>query len=332
MSDLNSETPALTADHLPEPKIERIRNAIIAPVGREGRLPHGVFRANGTFCDHTRTLLSQSRLTDIPDCPKKTGLKLLKGRFLYGGLARDHFGHFLLESLSRLWAIPHVTDPVEAVLFSPRRGAPMMAPLLPEYQPLFQMLSGDVPSALLTEPVLVEELLVPSPGFGHQSWIAGTSQFRAVVRPRLEAACAAEGPVKLYISRRQLDGDDKHVDQEDRIEEMMQTAGYSVFHPQAHSIETQIAHYRAARFIVGPDGSAFHLAAFVSQPVAQVGLIKRRHRDAVVRSFAHQFAAFGGSECHLINALLPQTDTLDINTARLDFDQLKDAMHQVGLL
>ena len=111
MSTSSKPVVPLTPLQLPEPRIERVRNALVVPVQKGGRLPNGVFRSNGTFCEHSRTLLSQSRFTDIPDRPDRRGVMRISGRHVFGGVMRDHFGHFLLESLGRLWVFDHLTIP-----------------------------------------------------------------------------------------------------------------------------------------------------------------------------------------------------------------------------
>ncbi|WP_317056722.1 glycosyltransferase family 61 protein [Roseovarius rhodophyticola] len=305
MSASSKTVAPLTPLHLPEGRIERVRNALVVPVQKGGRLPNGVFRANGTFCEHSRTLLSQSRFTNIPDRPDRKGLMRISGRHLYGGVMRDHFGHFLLESLGRLWAFDHIDDPVDGVLFSPRRSGERLARFNPRYEPLFDALAGEAAPLMFTEPVVVEELLLPSPGFGHQAWIVGTAQFRSAIHSRLTAAFPVKGVKDIYVSRSRLDGSEKAVDKEARIERLMVKSGYEIFHPQEHSIATQIAKYRAARRIVGPDGSAFHLAACVARPDAKITVIQRRRREKIVQSFIAQFKAFGVKDIRLLNPLVP---------------------------
>lgn len=326
---------ALTPSHLPDARIERVRNALVVPVQKGGRLPSGVFRANGTFCEHSRTLLSQSRFSDVPDRPNRRGLMRISGRHIYGGIARDHFGHFLLESLGRLWVFDHLDGPVDGVLFSPRRSGGRLALLNPHYQPLFDAMAGEAAPLMITQPVVVEELLLPSPGFGHRAWITGTKQFRFSIRKRLERAFSASGERDIYVSRTKLEGAEKAVDKEARIERLMIRSGYRIFHPQEHDLATQVAQYRAARRIVGPDGSALHLAALAAHPDAKVGIIQRRHREKTVQSFVEQFTAFGLQDVHLINPLVPK-DHPSVSDAEaptlLNFRFLANRLKEYGFL
>jgi len=40
-----------------------------------------------------------------------------KGRYLFCGFYFPHFGHFILESLSRLWAYERYKDRIDALIF-----------------------------------------------------------------------------------------------------------------------------------------------------------------------------------------------------------------------
>jgi len=108
------------------------------------------------------------------------------------------------------------------------------------------------------------------------------------------AAIAPDGPERLYISRRRLKPAAKQIPFERRIEKWMSRAGYGILHPERHSIAEQIACYRAARVIAGPDGSAFHLAPFVIAPDTRVAIIQRRTRQTAFDAIARQVAGFAG--------------------------------------
>jgi len=114
---------------------------------------------------------------------------------------------------------------------------------------------------------------------------------------------APEGPERIYVSRRRLKSRIRQVPFEAEIESWMEAAGFGIFHPEHHPIRDQIARYRAARVIVGPDGSAFHLAAMVMAPGTRVGLIQRRSRQPVFDAIAAQIVSFGQADLWTTAAL-----------------------------
>lgn len=283
------DRPALDPGTLPDPAIEVLRDALVAPMTGDGDLACGVFRADGTFCETSRTLYSANRFTGTPDRPDSAFR--LPGRHLYAGIGRHHFGHFLLECLPRLWALDEAGE-IDSLLIVPMHGINFEAVFRRRLGAFIGHVSGGLPVHFVEDPLQVEHLVLPTQGLGHRRWITGTDRFRSFIRARLADTIAPEGPQKLYISRSQLKHDAQMVDKEDRIERLMSKAGYTVFHPQKHPITDQCAHYMAADTIVGTDGSAFHLAPFVMRPGTHVGLIQRRWRQGAFDALADQVRAF----------------------------------------
>lgn len=317
-------------DRIPDPEIITLRDASVAPTAEGHNLPSGVFSEHGEICPHSRTMLGGPRWSDIPERPDPATLADLPGRHLYGGVGRVHFGHFLVESISRLWALDHLERPVDSVLFSPVFGRSPRMVFGRTLKELITALCGDVAITPIAVPTRVEEIVVPSQGIGHLAWSTGTPEFRRFVRSRLQARYAPNGPEKLYVSRTRLAHDDKLVDKEDSIEELMARAGYTVFHPERYSIREQAEHYLAARVIVGADGSAFHFAAHLLQPGTRVGLIKRRHRTDVFSSIAEQLKAFGDIELSTIHPLRPQGAN-DV-VAPINIIRLEKALQRKGFI
>ena len=173
---------------------------------------------------------------------------------------------------------------------------------------------------------------MPTQGIGHLNWSTGTPEFRAFMRQRIEAAVTPEGPEKLYISRSRLQGAEKQVHQEARIEEMMKNAGYTIFNPEQHSIDIQCQRYLAARTIVGADGSAFHLAAFMLQPGSRVAIFQRRARPEVFDAIANQLKAFGDIALTTINPLAYRSKLGGEGVTPVNFRKLSTSLAEAGFL
>ncbi|MDQ2090693.1 glycosyltransferase family 61 protein [Marimonas arenosa] len=317
-------------DRIPAPHVDTLHGAVAVPPAAGHNLPGGVFDAQGDIVPNSRTMMGGPRWSDIPERPSPETLEQLAGRHLYGGVGRVHFGHFFIESISRLWALDQLDGPVDSVLFSPMHGRKPKMTFGKTLGELIRVFCGDVPVTPIAVPTHVEEMLVPSQGVGHLNWSTGTPVFRRFVRSRLEAHYAPLGPEKLYVSRTRLANKDSLVDQEAQIEELMAAAGYTVFHPERYTIRQQIEHLMAARAVVGADGSAFHLAAHVLQPGTRVGLIKRRHRTAVFNAIAEQLKAFGEIELSTLHPLKPQEPGEP--RARLNLFRLERALRQKGFI
>lgn len=319
-------------DAIPAPQIAVLKHATAVPTAPGRNLPSGVFDATGVLHPNSRTMLGGPRWSDVPELPDPGTVHRLSGRHLYGGVGRVHFGHFLVETISRLWALDHLDTPPDSILFSPMHGRRPNMTFGKTLRELITVICGDVPITPVARPTRVEQVLIPTQGVGHLNWSVGTPEFRRFIRSRFEAHYQPDGPEKLYLSRTRLSNDDSRVDQEDAIEELMVRAGYTVFYPERFSIRQQIEHLLAARVVVGFDGSAFHLAAHLFQPGTRVGLIKRRHRTDVFNAIAGQITAFGNGQVDLatLHPLKPRQERDD--KAQLNLHRLERALRQKGFL
>ena len=322
----------LSPSALPPERVDILQNAVVAPMVERRNLACGVFRADGSFCENSRTLVSASRFTGIPDPLPSDAIEDAGGRFLYAGIGRHHFGHFLMECIGRLWAMEDHHHDIDGILVTPMSEIDMEAVTRRRFLRFYNLLSFGRPLFLVERPARVDELILPSPAFGHMGWCRGTPRFRNFVRARLETGLKPEGPDRLYVSRSRLKAADQRVDQEDRIESLMKAAGYTIFHPQKHSMEEQCRRYMAARQIVGGDGSAFHLAPFVLQPGTRVGLIRRRYRKPVFDALAGQITAFADVRLTCLNALRPRQLAEAGKPAPLDFDKLHVQLAGAGFV
>lgn len=290
------------ARHLPVARIDIVPGAILMPMGPDSGAACGALSPDGAPLPAARTLLSGGRFTPDPVPPRDAPLHL-PGRWLFAGIGRHHFGHFLLEATPRLWALDHGAGPVDGIALLPMYGRDINAVLRRRLGPLLEMLGQRLPVRLIETPTQVDTLVLPSQGFGHRDWSHGTPEARSYMRRHLCTGAPEPGADKLYISRRRLKTPAQQVPHEQQIERWMSRAGYAIMHPERLTIAEQIAHYRAAHTIVGPDGSAFHFAPFVMPPGARVALIQRRTRQATFDAIARQITGFAEADLMTTAAL-----------------------------
>ena len=293
---------------LPTARVEIVPRARVATMGPGREMPSGVFRADGSFVEASRTLISMNRMSAMPERPGDTEVRRLKGRHLFAGVGRHHFGHFLVEGIGRLWALDQDLGNIDGILVTPMHDKNIEGVMRRRLLPFYSLLCDAKPIWLIDHPAEVDELIVPTPGFGHLDWSIGSPEFRAFVRSRIAARIKPTekgGPERVYISRSRLKSASDPLERELELERKLRKAGYVIFHPQKHTIEEQCQIYMGARQIIGSDGSAFHLAPFAMQPGTQVGLIQRRHRPRVFAALKAQIEAFAEAEVSTFDQLLP---------------------------
>lgn len=273
---------------------------------REFRKRPGVFDSEGRFCD-AANVQRGGRFELSPSHLAATPATRLAGCHLYGGQINRHFGHFLCESLSRLWALDQAGVKVSSILFLPRRPGSSRA-LLEVHKRVLELFDLPVPVHLVDEPLRVDTLVVPDQAFGIGDLCAGTPEFRAYIHRRFAPDIAADGPEDLYISREALNLQSGSILGEGALSANLIQSGYSAFSPERHDIRSQIAHYKAARRIIAVEGSALHLYGLVGHADQRVAIVQRRSDGEATRAIAAQIRAFCHNDPAILDAISEEWD------------------------
>ncbi len=297
---LNPQTP-LAGD------IRIVENALLVPWGHGKRRriarPAGVFDAQGNFCTDAMTWRSGQRPTTVePELPSEAEVdQEIAGTVLYAGMSYGHFGHALCESLARLWAVDEFLEPIDAVAFIPRKNLTWPERSLGMVRTITASL-GEIPSlTAYIKPTRIERLVIAPQAFGTNDLLCGSPEFRAFADRRLRQRVKATGPDKIYISRSALYRKRGRFLMEEYIEAKMEAEGFTIFHPQQHDLETQLATYKGASMIVSTDNSALHLVAFVVDPSCKVAILSRRP-GTIYKDFQLQLKWFAGLTPYVVDA------------------------------
>lgn len=281
--------------------ISTYRGAVVYPArGAALRQRAGVLDAAGNYVATAAHWRYQRPLTLRPRAIRPREIGDLPGRWLWAGSLVSHFGHFLTESTTRIWALDHIRRSFDGIIFIPKsRPVPES---LANWQTEFMKLMGiDLPVRIITRPTRVDRLVVPGQGFGLGTISAGTPEMRAMMARRFAPDVEGSGGPRLYISRSGLGLRGSMILGETDLEAGLAAQGYDILHPQDHSISDQIARMRGAQQIVVADGSAAHLLGFVARADQQIAYVLRR-RHWIEAPLA-QLAQFSGRSPLVVDAL-----------------------------
>jgi hypothetical protein len=334
MVDLNDAT------HAPDPNggwstaIRTVPDARVVPISK-GYLVHeaGVYDNRGHFVHEA--VLWRGRPLLVPG-PMPEVRANLPGRWVWGGVLIGHFGHFLMESTGRLWALDALQGAVNGIVFVVRKDV-SRGEISGFHSDFFDLFCPGLRVHVISEPTRIETLEVPGQGFGIGPLSGGTTIFRDVIHRRFATSIAPRGSDRIYISRSGLGAALGSVLEETRIEQCLADCGYDIFHPQLHKLAEQVARYKAARQVIALDGSALHLVAMLGHADQQVAMIKRRisnGSNAIVR----HLAAFTGREPVVVDAISRQWVRSDrrgadhFSFAELDFGRLAGALSASGFV
>lgn len=317
--------------------IATLTDALIVPPTVSGFVQEcGVYSEQGQFCQQAvtwRGARATFRPTDNPPVAEAT----LKGRYLFAGQMWQHFGHFIVESLSRLWALDHIKGKIDGIVFIAKRPGLTAVPT-DWRRKIFDYLGIEVPIFVIGEPTNVTELMVPGQGFGLGAIAEGTPAFRAYFARNFAPGIKPDGPEKIYISRTNLGPNKGSIFQERILEHNLAKDGYVAITPEKMGLEEQIATYRAAKHVIGADGSAFHMLGLASIEKKKIAVIRRRS-SKVYHSLIWQLRGSTGQAPAVIDALERDWYAIDARRAvgrnswgQLDFRAVADQLCAAGMI
>lgn len=318
MLDLDDETDDLVL----------VENAIVVPPGPKGQgkwQPSGVLDSEGKFVTNSISWsATDDRINGEPEIPDARDITDLPGTHMFAGISYGHFGHFITESMTRIWALDELRDKIDGLVFTPKNQMKDNLRPFEVYADLINNLGlAGIPITCPTGPVRVERLYVPKQGFGLGDLTGGSRKFRNYINAHAGMNVEAAGAKKIYISRSMLPPERGGILGESKLEEYLTAEGYSIFHPQRESKLDQLAQYKAAEMIIAVDCSPLHLVGYVGNARQHVGILRRRSM-AFGELFSRQLGEFKGITCHQVDALV--NDWLPENTnrpSRSSFGEIK---------
>lgn len=191
---------------------------------------------------------------------------------LFGGNMQTHFGHFICESISRLWALDRLGPDIPIAYGFDQsypedlNGTPRsFFDLVGVYNPIILVQRPMVFAKVWNASCLYHPMLMKPMHPRLRNWILG----------RLPEPKEVTGP-DIYVTRSGLAGRHGRILGESFLEQGLRSVGYDIFRPEEHSLEDQINAYRNARRIILSESSSVHLMSIVVRARAKVAMIMRR--------------------------------------------------------
>ncbi|GAA1725664.1 glycosyltransferase family 61 protein [Microbacterium paludicola] len=258
-----------------------VTSAVVYPVmtrdDRPGELLMGVFDGHGRFVEGTATdrrsglrgvpiprdLLPDIAEADVPEA-------------IYAGDLHMHYGHFLLESLARLWyAAEHPELPI---VWTAAHHWGDRERFRSWQREILEILGVRNPIQFVTRPTRFATLHVPDIGYRYDDWIH-PDHARFLAR---HSGPPREPGRRIWLSRSAIDSDVRDVSAV-FAERHLRAAGWFVIHPERLTVREQLDHLARAEVIAGDEGSAFHAVLLLAElEGCRLRIIRRRgpeHRN-----------------------------------------------------
>jgi capsular polysaccharide biosynthesis protein len=224
-------------------------------------------------------------IVEVPDT-----LEVVEQPVLFCGHLMKHYGHFVIESMSRLWA--RQMFPNLPILFtSPRkwRDPP------PYGNDVIDALGLRERLQLVSRPTLYRHVVSPAPAIEYR-WKA----YSVADEPHVAVASALESRGSrrawrnpVYLTRSGLPDTLRKSGAEPELEAELAKRGFDVVRPEELTLQEQIGLFERAPLVVGTLGSALHTALF-ARTGATLGILNWGRGfehyllvDAVKRHTAH---------------------------------------------
>ncbi|BDG72003.1 hypothetical protein Rmf_19320 [Roseomonas fluvialis] len=272
------------------------------------------FRAADDHGEAVEAMLLRRSYARMEMGPAEPILQQVSEPAIYGGIIVDHYGHFLLETLNRVWAMRccpdrrtvwHVTGPT----------------VRPWQREIAALLGFDFDAGIrVTQATAFQDLVAPEPGFVIG---VGCSPEQAEALGAFPARRPIPGR-RIWVSRSLLPAHKGTLVGEDRLEAALQERGWLVFHPQLHGILTQLETMCDAEVIAGVEGSALHSLLLTRGLGAEVRILQRGrvlnpNYDIIARARGfRQSSTFAGLR-RIAGSGATATQTIEDFDAVLDF-------------
>jgi capsular polysaccharide biosynthesis protein len=224
-----------------------------------------------TYRHHLRPRLTTSGTTEVGPLFAQVEADLSSPRPVDGSIYQldsewsGHFGHLMTEQLSRLWgwSIAKERYPdLRAVVYKKVDDQPL-AP----WEVGFMKAAGIDPAEVvrIARPIRPERLIAATPMFSQPEYVSPriTGVWDLVGRGAEEASTLAERPGRIFVSRRQRT---RRCHNQDELEAVFESAGFTVVHPEDLSFADQAAVFRQADVVAGFAGSGMFTLSLCPTP------------------------------------------------------------------
>ena len=190
------------------------------------------------------------------------------GHSLYLGPWMRHYGHFITETLSRLWLASEVKSYDHLVAYPFIFGS--ITPLKP-YQLYFLKLLGidDPVIQPLKKPCYFEKITIPE-----QGWVINSSvneNIKPLYRKIRDAHLSnITSKSKIFLSRN--DAGYQRIRNVIEVEALFKKRGFDIVYPEKLSIQEQLSRYANCEVMSGFSGTALHNCVFTHEDTLIIDL------------------------------------------------------------
>lgn len=243
------------------PKIKSFKDVIYTPQY------HCLYSSDGLRIDYSCLYRGSQRTELVTKAPDKIEppkeLKRISQKFIYAGNITGPYGHFLTESIARLWYV--IKDERYPVIC---HGLTQRNSFKRVFIDFFRAVNLDPCRFIFfKKTVLLQEVIIPYPSFSNRC-----EAFEAhKLLPENVAKSLLPEKLKmtsqpLYFTRRFLNPNLRLIVNESKLEKELYKSNFAIYSPEKLSLKQQIYLINKHEVIIGSIGSALHNILFDISP------------------------------------------------------------------
>ena len=247
------------------PKISHLHSVIYVPYAQDRQW--GLYDEYGNILPESLDLTGPEGAAkgDTSPWAGRDVLTLDDGAYLYGGVLNPHFGHFLVNTLARLWPLASDISRPPTVLF---HGSHDVESWLDDgfVKEIFGALELSLSNVrILHNPTLIRDLVLPHASFQEQHFIhsAYNRLTRLIGSKILGEFTPRRNLPPVYLTKTGLSGGVGRIKNEAPLETALAAAGVEIVQPETLKLREQLEIFAERPLVIGTIGSAFHLSGFV---------------------------------------------------------------------
>lgn len=207
--------------------------------------------------DKLKSVATEPPFATIPD-----NFDVVEFPVVFVGAIWPHYGHFITDGMSKLWAIDRAP------------GLPLLMQARPSVRAHGCSFIDEIHARLglnerglimPTRPTLFRRVLAAKAAFQHTFRLYDCHQdphLKVCETITTEGNVAENVPEKVYFTRSKLKEHERKVVEEIALEERLRSSGFAIVAPEQISFVDQVKIFNSAKWIVGTIGSAFHTCLF----------------------------------------------------------------------
>lgn len=251
-------------------KMKQYKNAVFVPRGDKDS-SMGLYEESGNFisCSGKR-IYGSSEYSEGKKLERNdlTSLGKIDDPVIFGGYLRGHYGHFLIDEISRFWWIIEHKEWLDRKVVICINGEKLPS----FYYETFQLM-GISNICIVTENTILKEVLVPEFSYVPEHYICDLYQktfWEIMKQVPDEKECE-----KIYLSRRHFARKHHSIEMGERVvEDIYKKNGYKIIYPEELSMTEQLSYYKSCKVLVSTNGSLAHNILWCSVSTKQV-ILKR---------------------------------------------------------